>query len=375
MRVLFFALLVAIVSACVTDFDCSLNGVCSVSTGLCTCDSPWEGAACETLTYAVTPAVSKNLWTGSDQLNSWNGPLVSSPSDGTFHLIVPIYEHASLWNVLYYAHGVASNVEGPFDFSSPNISSNAINPAALVFPNATNPSELVYSLWIGGDILLASSAAGPYVKAYSNPQPSNTAPAYYKGAFYVTDQATTSLLTATSLAGPWTTFCAIARPKLSYTVEDPFLYFDTRGNIHIINHAYNTAQKTNCTSSWVSSHFFAASDGKQWGHSDQPYGHTVAFDDGTQHSYCTLERPNLFFGADGALTHIHFAADLITQDEGCASRGKVRRREANGRAPIACFFARSLHPSRVSRPPTLQGCVDCKYMDHAGTLLVKLGAN
>jgi hypothetical protein len=44
----------------------------------------------------------------------------------------------------------------------------------------------------------------------------------------------------------------------------------------------------------------------------------------------------------GKLTHIHFAADLVTEDGGCTSRGK--------------------------------GCVDCKYVDHAGTLLVKLGA-
>jgi hypothetical protein len=269
------------------------------------------------MTYAVSPASAKNLWTGSDQLNTWNGPIISSP-DGTFHLFDPVYEHSSLWTVLYYAHGVSSSVEGPYDWSRfPNISSTAINPAALVFPNAST-GEPVYALFIGGDILLSSSAAGPFAVAYKNPQPSNTAPAYYQGAFYVTDQGTTSLLTATSLAGPWSTFCTITRPALPYTVEDPFLYFDRRGNIHIINHAYNTAQTTNCSSSHVSSHFFAASDGKLWGHSDQQYGHTVRFDDGTEHSYCTLERPNLFFDAQGTLTHIHFAADLVTGDEGCA---------------------------------------------------------
>ena len=103
--------------------------------------------------------------------------------------------------------------------------------------------------------------------------------------------------------------------------------------------ADNTGQKTNCTGSWVSSHFFS-SDGKTWGHTDQPYGHTVHFSDGTSHSYCTLERPGLNFDKQGKLTHIHFAADLVTQDEGCAARGK--------------------------------GCVDCKYADHAGTLLVAL---
>ena len=55
----------------------------------------------------------------------------------------------------------ASKIEGPYDWtSSPNISSSAINPAALVFPNATT-GKTAYSLWIGGDILVASDAAGP----------------------------------------------------------------------------------------------------------------------------------------------------------------------------------------------------------------------
>ena len=341
MRASLLSALVVVAHSCVSDFDCSLNGVCDLSESVCKCDSPWSGSSCETMTFSVTPASAKNLWTGSEDANTWNGPIVFSPQDETYHLFDPVYEHASLWKVLYYAHGVSASVEGPYDWSRfPNISSTAINPAALVFPNASS-GEPAYALFIGADILVSNNAAGPYVKAYANPQPSNTAPAFFNGAFYVTDQGTTSLLTATSLAGPWTTFCSISRPSLPYTVEDPFLYFDKRGNIHIINHAYNTGQTTNCTSSHVSSHFFAAADGKQWGHSDQPYGHTVTFDDGTQHSYCTLERPNLFFDAAGELTHIHFAADLVTGDEGCASRGK--------------------------------GCVDCKYDDHAGTLLVKLG--
>ena len=303
--------------ACTTSFNCSLNGACSG--GACACDAPWGGAACESLIYAVTPASGKNLWTGDANLNTWNGPIVTG-ADGTYHLFDPVYAHASLWTVLYYAHGTASSVAGPYDWSSPNISSNAINPAALVYPDAATGAP-VYTLWIGGDILVASSAAGPYTKTYSNPAPSNTAPAYYKGAFYVTDQDTSQLLTATSLKGPWTKFSSINHPALDYTVEDPYLYVDTRGNFHIINHAYNTGQRTNCTTSWVSSHFFST-DGITWGHSDQPYGHTVTFDDGTSHSYCTLERPSLVFDAAGLLTHIHFAADLVTEDAGCPNRGK-----------------------------------------------------
>lgn len=301
------------------------------------------GPACETLQFAVTPASGKNLWAGAftdESLNTWNGPIIRG-ADGTYHLFDPVYEHASLWKVIHYAHGTAAKIEGPYDWSGPNISSTAINPAALVFPDATT-GKLVYSLWIGGDIWVAADAAGPYVKTFKNPAGGNTAPAFSDGFIYATSQSTTAVVRATGLAGPWEHWASIPHPKLAYTVEDPYMFVDRNKNFHVINHAYNTGQKTNCTTSWVSSHFFST-DGKTWGHTDQPYGHTVRFDDGTTHSYCTLERPSLNFdAASGLLTHIHFAADLVTEDGGCASRG--------------------------------HGCVDCKYADHAGTLLVRLGA-
>ena len=91
--------------ACKASFDCSLNGACTG--GACVCESPWSGAACETLQYAVTPATGKNLWTGagtSENLNTWNGPIIQG-EDGTYHLFNPVYAHASLWHVDYYAHG------------------------------------------------------------------------------------------------------------------------------------------------------------------------------------------------------------------------------------------------------------------------------
>ena len=101
-----------------------------------------------------------------------------------------------------------------------------------------------------------------------------------------------------------------------------FIWFDTRGNFHAINHAYNTGQRTNCTTSWVSSHSFSV-DGSVWGHTDQPYDHVVEFDDGTSHAYCTMERPSLVFNAAGVLTHLHVAADLVTEDAGCPNRGSA----------------------------------------------------
>jgi hypothetical protein len=361
--------LVAVFSACATDFDCSLNGVCDA--GVCTCDSPWSGTACETLLFAVTPASGKDLWTGNTSLNTWNGPIVHSP-DGMYHLYDPVYDHESLWNVIYTAHGIASDPTGPYDWSSrANISVAAINPAALVFTNSTTGST-VYSVWIGGVILLAASADGPFVPSpytYPGGDGSNPAPVFHNGTFFLTNQGTTEIWSTPSLDKPWTQYATITHPpNLPYTVEDPVMWIDPRGNWHvrtwlagrpfvtphplpshsprrvppqIINHAYNTAQTMNCSTSHVSSHFFST-DTVTWGHSDQPYGHTVVFDDGTWHSYCTLERPNLVFSDAGLITHLNVAVDLVTGNEGCAARGK--------------------------------GCVDCKYDDHAGTLIIALGS-
>ena len=109
----------------------------------------------------------------------------------------------------------------------------------------------------------------------------------------------------------------------------------------MINHEFNTGQTDQCGTSTLSAHFFSE-DGQQWHGTDgvQPYGHTVQYDDGTNHTYCTLERPNIVIDPKGQITHLTLAADLITGDEGCAARGR--------------------------------GCCDCKYDDHAGTIVVSL---
>jgi hypothetical protein len=74
----------------------------------------------------------------------------------------------------------------------------------------------------------------------------------------------------------------------------------------------------------------------------EPYSHTVQYDDGTSHTYTTLERPSLHFDTKGQLTHINLAADMITGDGGCNPPGKRT------------------------------ACTNCKYGDHAGTIIIKL---
>jgi len=336
--------LAATARACGSDLDCSLNGVCSAAAGACVCDAPWSGPACATLAFAVTPASAKNIYPTSDPHNTWSGPIAGPDADGFFHAFVPLYQPASLWHVITTMHGKAAAPTGPFDWAAePNISSAAINPGFLEFVDGAT-GRTVYSLWTGGDVLVADSLGGPFVQAarYSGVNP---APVFSNGSFFLTTQHTTEVLTAPSLAGPWSFFANITHPPLAaanYTVEDPRMWVDRRGNFHILNHAYNTREFSDCGASHVSAHFFSGDGGRTWLWSDQPYGHTVQFDDGSQHTYATLERPYLVFdAASGRPAFLVLAADLVAQ-EACPS-------------PSDC-------------------CDCCKFADHAGTLVVKLAA-
>ena len=244
----------SLASPCTTNVDCSLNGLCAPSTGMCTCDSPWSGQSCETLIYATTPASAKNIWVGAntnDTLNSWNGPIVHNSADNTYHAYVPIYEHASLWGTLYTAHGVSTSPTGPYDWvSMPNLPVHDINPGAVTYPNTSSSTGQTVAVLLGGKVMIAESPAGPFtVSPYTYPggAGSNPAPIFKGGALYMTNQGTDTVWTTPSFDQPWVTFSTIKHPSFPYTVEDPVMWVDPRGNWHVINHAYNTGEKTNCS--------------------------------------------------------------------------------------------------------------------------------
>jgi hypothetical protein len=249
-----FLVIPSLASPCATNVDCSLNGVCS--TGQCVCDSPWGGQSCETLIYATTPASAKNIWVGANtnaSLNSWNGPIVLDPKTMTYHAYVPIYEHASLWGTLFTAHGVSSSPTGPYDWvSMPNLPVHDINPGAVTYPNTSSSTGSTTAVLLGGKVMVAESPAGPFlVSPYTYPggAGSNPAPIFKGGALYLTNQGTDAVWTTPSFDKPWTKFATIQHPSpaFPYTVEDPVMWVDPRGNWHIINHAYNTGEKTNCS--------------------------------------------------------------------------------------------------------------------------------
>lgn len=370
-------------ASCTTDLQCNLNGVCSATTSMCICDKPWSGPTCGSMRYLTTNASAKDIYNSTADAeyvpNTWGGPIVGPESDGLYHAFVPHYAPGTLFGAKTLLHGTAEVITGPYSWTAMKGIAGGINPAFLKYPNASSSSNdsMVYSIWLKGKIHVADSAAGPFRLlegvTYPDAPNANPAPIYHNGAFYVTTQHTTTIWSRpTLLPSPdrpesesdrddpeagWEVFATISQEDVpaGVTPEDPFMWIDSRNNWHIINHAYDTNQTTECARSALSTHFFSK-DGKDWQCSDvEPYGHTIAWSDGTNHTYTTLERPNLHFdSATGRMTYLVLAADLVTGDEGCASRQWPRK----GPGPYG---------------PT--ACTNCKYKDHCGTVVVKLLAD
>ena len=352
------ASLPALASTCATDLDCSLNGVCAG--GSCACDKPWGGPSCGVLRYAAaSPASGKSLFNISDPRNTWNGPIYHDGSDGRFHMYNPVYPHHELLRSTSIMHGVADRVEGPYAWApaTPGApTAGASNPAFVAFADPHDANATKYTLWAGGHVSVAGSPDGPFAPvsgAFAAYPGGNPAPIFHGGAWYLTNQGTTTIWTTPHLGQqPWTVFAAVNKTVPAGTnPEDPFMWVDARGSWHIVNHAYDTSQYANCSRSTLSTHEFSR-DGKEWHMlvpNVEPYGHTVHYDDGSTHTYTTLERPNLHFDSSGQLTHINLAADLDTGDEGC--------------------------PDRKDHCPAFHvhcACTNCKYYDHAGSIIVAL---
>jgi len=354
----------ATAAGCASDLDCSLNGVCTGATpaGACECDAPWKGSSCGVLAYKTTPRSGFNLYTESDPHNTWNGAILRGSDDGLYHCYNPLFPPGELGGTTTLMHGTATNITGPWkwdpkmDIPIPLLGAFD-GPKSVVF---TEDGKTRYSLWLGGNVYLADSAAGPFTMLEGFKYPGhNPAPLFHNGSFYTITSMSGSIMTTPRLVSgaQWTQWTSLAAarslvPK-DWLPEDPDMWVDSRGNWHIVNHCYNNHEFENCGTSVLSSHFFSQ-DGKVWHFLEQgvqPYSHTVQYDDGTSHNFVTMERPNMFFDEHGQLTHIHLAADLVTGPEGCGNRTGPHG-----------------GPAHFGHTP----CDNCKYEDHGGTTIIAL---
>ena len=372
--IIFFQLVLpSLATTCTTNLDCSLNGLCQPHTGSCLCDKPWHGSRCGVLKYQSNqPMSSANLYPHNDTgapktgpcvtasgsctaLNTWNGPIVKVGTQ--YHMFNPLYKRGNLFETQDMMHGIATNITGPYSWRSQGQGDLGSNPAFVTFQDP-DTNATTFSLWSGQasglQIYVSDDINGIFVPVNGSMGGfSNVAPLYYNGKWYATDQGTRKIRTTPKLGDPWTLYSEIHATFKGAYQEDPFMWVDKRNNWHIINHAYNTTEIENCGQSTLSAHLFSL-DGKAW-HiltepQVEPYSHTVSYEDGTTHTYTTLERPNCQFNEKGEMTSINLAADLMTQDAGCKDYSVCPAKTKAGNC----------------------ACTNCKYADHAGSIIIAL---
>ena len=353
-------------AACTDDFGCSLNGVCAA--GACACEAPWTGAQCGAIAFAAaSPAAGRDIYDAYDTAhNTWNGPIVGPiAGDSGYHAFVPLYDYrgpgggtSNLYHPVSLMHGSAPTLYGPWRWENVSGADNpqnvtGFNPGFLTFNDSTG--NTVYSLWIEGSpegvVYTSTSPGGPWaaVPGSSNTTACNINPVAlrHNGSFYCTGGKGTTIMTAPAIGGPWAVHGEIGAV---HPGEDPHLWIDARGGWHMLYHAANHSQLTNCGSSRTAAHIFSG-DGKVWRaleHPVEPYKPRVVWTDGEQ-TYTSFERPTPFFDDAGRMTHLGLAGELTIGDEGCSA------------SPIKCGKHQGACP-----------CSECKYQGHTGTLLVEL---
>lgn len=340
----FFALACALASAaCTDDAACSLNGVCTLSTGTCACDAGWGGPACATLKLApAAPSDGILAWPTS----SWGGIAVADPDAPLYHFFYSRFVGGcglTCWvNASECVRAVGPSPAGPFVDADIVLGVFCHNPTVRRAPDGT------YVLWHIGQsdagrahncsssaevcasnqppplptdgrefvtYLSATHPAGPWTPRgsaaftgtgagwlgwVSNPSVHFFANGSALLAFRAKvmrggDNATLpvgeeviGLATSPHWSGPYT--LAVGHPIVA-SHEDPHIWADRRGNLHLLSHG-------------LTNHFFTTPDALgAWTLASAPaYGFGFAWANGTAVTALRRERPQLVFSDDGEMT-------------------------------------------------------------------------
>lgn len=303
---------------CRSSLDCGLNGECDTKSGACFCDPGWTAANCTKLDFA--PAA----WGPSRQAfmknqSSWGGNAVRGP-DGLFHLFFSELKQDGLHQYQLNSqatHAVSRTLLGPYEKVEviraplshnvqPQIGTDGavyivmINGVAgakephgpLMLGRAESPNSTWE--WIVPKMFYENGTRMVYPdEKVDNPT------AILRGDGSVLMMVRGSVLySAPSWRGPYTRIsedalgCGTGKKECS--VEDPFIWQSPRG-LHMIAHdhepfdfhkqatAYAFTSDVSGLSGWVFSHWPAAE------------ARNITFDDGTQHTFCSQQRPQLHF--------------------------------------------------------------------------------
>jgi hypothetical protein len=299
--------------------DCSLNGEC-VAGGRCVCDAPWAGETCAVI--EVQAAQSGGMYGYAPNVSSWGGNTVLG-DDGLHHLFVAEMFTGGLkgWgSQSECTHATATTAQGPFLKTSSSADGGEALPKWCHNPyTVREPSTGKFLLFHIGhstdadpahDFLHASTSPfGPWTAAPSKPHScNNPAPAFHpNGTLFAVcnhQQITRADGPPLAVGTSWSPLRAMVKLPANGTAdhdrhwEDPSLWFDRRGNWHVLYHVYCLlpfAAHKEC----MSGHAFSR-DGESWTFSNvEPFNGTVTFTDGSAPiTFSTRERPHVVFAPE-----------------------------------------------------------------------------
>ena len=135
---------------CATDDDCSLNGLCSPSTRLCSCDAGWRSPDCGALDLHPIPHSPSgyNLTSPPHSTSSWGGRILHDPhTPSLFHLFAAEFTaHCGLdaWSPTSRVVRATSTTGplGPYAFAQEVVAAFAHNPTVIY-----SPADRLYLLY------------------------------------------------------------------------------------------------------------------------------------------------------------------------------------------------------------------------------------
>lgn len=345
--VLLTTTLLEISTACSTDEDCSLNGLCTAQSQ-CVCDKGWVGQDCGVLNLApATRHTGYNLTGSSPPTSSWGGKIIPDPKDSTLHHLFAAEFTGNcgldFWSPMsrIIRAESRSGPAGPYTFAQEIAPTFAHNPTVeyseaegqylmyhigCPFPQPTTCTappvtcapgdsengESGISLRTSKDLLtwtphpgyvLGNGSAGAWDEDSTNPNPfilhNGTVVLFYRGCHLNCKGAEVlGFATSGTSAGPYVR----ASPNSilpNNPTEDPFVWQDMRGNWHVLSHSLEPG------GGWgggpkIGRHAFARDLWGQWtwGSKSLAFNTTVHFTDGSVYVFNRRERPQLLFGKD-----------------------------------------------------------------------------
>ena len=353
-------------TACTSDFDCALNGVCTNAT--CVCEAAWETTdssrfGCSTL--SLLPASrDTGLHSVDDGFNtsSWGGSVLHDEVTGVWHMFASeLTEHCGINSWTYNSrivHATSSSplgarfqrqeeFSGVFSHEPIAVRDPTTREWAVFFTSDIPSGRPVCNCSDGSStatceafpkygqqgptfVTWASSPAGPWSpplqlfsegarKADTNLAPYIYANGSLLGIYRTHPGASPGSIPHLVFASHWknaSSYIWLTDPILplklpeNVGLEDPSLYRDARGNFHALFHAFNLSGTT--ASGDFGGHAFSE-NGWNWTWTGLSYNSSVMFADDTSLNFLGRQRPHFIF-EEGSASPLGLTNGVIYKD-------------------------------------------------------------